>query len=159
MTRARGNRTETVVPRPTSLSIERSPPCSRAKDWASGNPSPVPSFGRELRLLARPKGVSATLISSSDIPSPVSLTSIRYDPPASIDVRTKTRASAGANLTALESRFVRIWRIMRRSAVSAASPADRSALRLIPDSSARARTSMNARSTTSATSTDSSLNS
>src|SRR5260221_561659 len=74
LTRLWGRITEAVVPRPTSLSRRRLPPCSSAMTLTRARPRPVPSRRRLSELSTWTKGGRTSPSCSAGMPIPESVT-------------------------------------------------------------------------------------
>ena len=109
-----GRRTVNVLPLPSSLSSETSPPSSRHSSRTIDRPRPVPEYSR---VIASPSGrtlepwrnfSNTSCCSSGLMPMPVSVTFSRRSPSSSRSAETRIRPPSGVNLIAFDSRLLRI---------------------------------------------------
>ena len=101
---ASGSSRTTLVPTPSSLESAREPPIDSTRPRASARPRPVPSIPR-LAASSRSNGVNSRPIASSEMPAPVSATSIRTAPASVRPALTTTLPPRRLYLTAFESRL------------------------------------------------------
>ena len=108
------------VPASGSLRSSKWPPCRSTIHFAMASPSPVPPVPAFLEGSARKNRSNTCVISSSEIPIPLSCTSMQGAPSVSSSTRRRMRSPGFVYFTALSTR-------MRTACLSSASSASASA--------------------------------